>query len=187
MTIPSQFIKDRYGSKRGLLNLLQHQFLLLTGKYDHLLGIDLTSITRLVFICEGNICRSPLAEVVARGLNIEACSFGLGCTDDHPADPRATAFASKLGLDLSNHRTQNIQGYLSKPGDLLIGMEPKHISRLAPWVKNGVQCTLLGLFLDTPLSYIHDPFNTTPTYFCRCEEQVKRATVKLLKRASLTS
>ncbi|MGH8192668.1 MAG: low molecular weight protein-tyrosine-phosphatase [Rhodanobacteraceae bacterium] len=67
----------------------------------------------MVFVCLGNICRSPTAEYVARaefarlGLRIPAASRGLG--DWHVgqgADPRAVAAARVDGYDLSPHRAR---------------------------------------------------------------------------------
>ncbi len=72
---------------------------------------------RIVFVCLGNICRSPLAEVVVRGQaekrglahQFEFASAGTG--DWHvggSADVRSAAIAQQYGLDLSQHRAQQI-------------------------------------------------------------------------------
>jgi protein-tyrosine phosphatase len=75
------------------------------------------AVVRVLFICLGNICRSPLAEVVVhdrareRGLSqrFEFASAGTG--DWHigkGADPRSAATARRYGHDLSDHRAQQI-------------------------------------------------------------------------------
>lgn len=65
----------------------------------------------VLFVCLGNICRSPTAEYVARaefagrGLDLPVASRGLG--DWHVgqgADPRAVRIAQAAGYDLSAHR-----------------------------------------------------------------------------------
>lgn len=70
----------------------------------------------VVFVCLGNICRSPTAEYVARtkfgklGLRIPVASRGLG--DWHVgqgADPRAVTAARAQGYDLSPHRAQQFR------------------------------------------------------------------------------
>lgn len=67
----------------------------------------------ILFVCLGNICRSPTAEYVARaefdklGLRVPVASRGLG--DWHVgqgADPRAVAVAREAGYDLSPHRAR---------------------------------------------------------------------------------
>jgi len=72
---------------------------------------------RILFVCLGNICRSPLAEVVVRdraekrGLNgtFRFESAGTGSWHiGHGADPRSAETASQYGLDLSSHRAQQI-------------------------------------------------------------------------------
>lgn len=70
----------------------------------------------IVFVCLGNICRSPTAEWVARtefrrrGLELPVASRGLG--DWHVgqgADPRAVAVAREVGYDLSAHRARQFE------------------------------------------------------------------------------
>lgn len=72
---------------------------------------------RVLFVCLGNICRSPLAEVVVRdraekrGLNgtflFESAGTGSWHVG-HGADPRSAQTAGEYGLDLSRHRAQQI-------------------------------------------------------------------------------
>ena len=86
---------------------------------------------RLLFVCLGNICRSPLAEIVVkdvatrRGLHhyhIESAGTG----DWHvggPADPRSASKAKEKGLDLSRHRAQQITAHNCHKWDWLIAMD----------------------------------------------------------------
>jgi protein-tyrosine phosphatase len=67
----------------------------------------------VLFVCLGNICRSPTAEYVARvefeklGLRIPVASRGLGNWHvGQGADPRAVAAARAHGFDLSPHRAR---------------------------------------------------------------------------------
>lgn len=69
----------------------------------------------VLFVCLGNICRSPLAEAAFRqaaeqiGLAVEVASAGTG--DWHvgyPADPRTIACAARSGIDLNAHRAQQL-------------------------------------------------------------------------------
>lgn len=72
---------------------------------------------RVLFVCLGNICRSPLAEYVVRhvaeqrGLDHRYRFASAGTGDWHvggSADPRAEATASRHGLDMSSHRARQI-------------------------------------------------------------------------------
>jgi protein-tyrosine phosphatase len=69
----------------------------------------------VLFVCLGNICRSPLAEAALRaeagraGLMIEVDSAGTG--DWHvgsPPDPRAQAMAKRHGIDMSGYRGRQV-------------------------------------------------------------------------------
>lgn len=70
----------------------------------------------ILFVCLGNICRSPLAEAVARvefarfGVDVPVASAGTG--DWHVgggADPRAVAVAAEAGYDLGAHRARQVR------------------------------------------------------------------------------
>jgi protein-tyrosine phosphatase len=173
-------IKNYYGSKHGLLRYVTYEIFRMLGAYRTFEKIDFTKVQRLVFVCHGNICRSPLAEAVARKLNIQSISFGLDTRGNDPADPRAIAWASKNSYDLSQHKTMRVDQYQPQMGDLLVGMEPKHIQALHRlFARAPVQITMAGLWLDTPIAYLHDPYNTNECYFNRCERLVVTATVKL--------
>ncbi len=176
-------IKNHYGSKLGLLRYAKYELLRTLGFYRSLKKIDFTQVERLVFVCHGNICRSPLGESVARKHGINTTSFGLSTRGDAPADPRAIAWAETNGYDLKQHRTLRVDQYQPKNGDLLVGMEPKHIHTLSlEFASAPVQITLAGLWLNSPMAYLHDPYNTDQKYFSRCESFVASATHELIKR-----
>lgn len=175
-----QRIKLHFGSKQGLVKFFAHQGLTMLGFYREEENIALESITRLVFICDGNICRSPLAEAVAKAAGIPSISFGLSCTDNHPADPRACAFAASQQLDLSAHKTTNIARYTPQPGDLLVGMAPQHTQALGRLFDRAAPIALLGLWHSPAIAYLHDPYNTPIDYFNHCSHRVAAATRQLI-------
>lgn len=179
----SERIKNRYGSKHGLLRYVKYDVLRMLGVYNRFNKIDFANVTRLVFVCKGNICRSPLAEAVARKHNIPSMSFGLDTRGNAPADPRAIAWASANGYDLGQHITIRVDQYQPQAGDLLIGMESKHVYELEQQFANApVQITMIGLWLTQPLAYLHDPYNANTEYFDRCESLVQAAVLQLLEK-----
>lgn len=141
------------------------------GGYREFRKIEWERVERLIFICHGNICRSPLAEIYARSLGVEVDSYGLKCRNDAQADPRAVQYAASIQLDLSQHRTRNISLFDPRSSDLLVVMEPVHLPGLAS-IAHRAQVTLAGLWLSSPSPYIHDPFSSNETFFARCEEMV---------------
>lgn len=180
---PTGFLKNRYGSRKGFLRFCYYEVLRRCGFFRSLKQIDFQQVVRLVFVCQGNICRSPLGEFVAREKGISAISFGLNTRGGDHADPRAVNWALSYGLDLAGHRTQRVDEYQPQQGDLLIAMEPAHIKKLHELFFNTpVQITLAGLWLETrPFAYLHDPYNTNGFYFERCEQQVYDCVQVLVK------
>lgn len=182
-------ICDRYGSKRGLLNLIQARFKDVFGAYRAERNIDFGRVNRLVFVCSGNICRSPFGAEYTRYRGIASDSCGLHTRGGDPADPRAIGFADELGIDMSDHRTKNVRDYRPEPGDLVLVMEPGQIQELKEYARerqwpDTVQLSILPLFKRSPSPYLHDPFSATPAFFDHCEQQVKEAVDGIIDRLS---
>jgi protein-tyrosine phosphatase len=95
----------------------------------------------VLFVCTGNICRSPTAEAIFRKLATDA---GMAVTADsagthgyhvgEPPDPRAQKAAAKRGYDLSALRARTIEGADFRRFDLILAMDHEHhaiLSRIA--------------------------------------------------------
>src|SRR5690606_1450921 len=130
------------------------------GNFKLYSAIDWGRVERLVFVCHGNMCRSPLGEGVSRAGGVDAVSCGLYCRDGAGANPRAISYAESVGLSLEQHKTQNIKHYFSRRTDLMVAMEPEHLNLLAIH-RGGAQVTLAGLWAKSPSPYIHDPYNAS--------------------------
>lgn len=169
------YIKNRFGSRRGLMRSVAAEVRRMLGFYRHCEKIEFGNVKRLVFVCSGNICRSPLGEAVAKIHGVAAESFGLDTRGGDPADPRAVKYAADNRINLSSHRTRHIKQYHPEDGDLLIGMEPIHVVKLQSLFHGHVPITLAGLWLDSPIAYLHDPYNTCPDFFNLCSLSVERS------------
>ena len=75
---------------------------------------------KVLFLCTGNSCRSQMAEGWTRFLKgdmIDAASAGI---ETHGLNPRAVAVMAEAGLDISGHRSENVNDMLHIPFDYVI-------------------------------------------------------------------
>ena len=98
----------------------------------------------VLFVCTGNICRSPTAEAIFRKLAADAGMAEAVLADSagthgyhvgEPPDPRAQAAAAKRGYDLSGLRARRFEQADFHRFDLILAMDRDHhsiLSRLAP-------------------------------------------------------
>lgn len=177
---------DHYGGKRPFLRYWLTQLKFRLGVYRPYSDVDFARVERLVFICMGNICRSPLAEYVSLAEGVTAISAGLSAAPGAEADPRAVSWAHSAGYDLSQHRSLAVKDLELLDSDLLVLMEPQQIAltreQIGEKASEMTQITLLGLWHPQPRGYIHDPFCATEPYFHACETVVQSAAKNLATR-----
>ena len=79
----------------------------------------------ILFVCTGNICRSPLAEGLLRLSlpNTRVYSAGLAAVIGHPATPEVLTLAQDMGANISAHRAQQISAYLVQSAQLILTAE----------------------------------------------------------------
>jgi len=123
----------------------------------------------ILFVCTGNICRSPTAEAVLRylsekaGLELHIESAGLG--DWHvgqPPDERSQHHARKRGYDLSAQRARQVTARDFERFDMILAMDRGHLralQKLAP-ARHHARIRLFVEGRDVP-----DPYSGGPEGF----------------------
>lgn len=100
-------------------------------------SIDSSTSPRVVFVCWGNICRSPMAERVARaqaereGIRARFTSAATSTEEiGSKMDPRAAEKLRAAGYDPENHSAHQITPEEIADADLVIAMEDLHLSKM---------------------------------------------------------
>lgn len=161
-------MRSNHGTLRGWVRTLLAQGEYLLGRVDVHLQPDARTVSRLVFVCLGNINRSAFAEQVARSLGVHSCSIGLSTTTGAPAFTKAIATAPEFGLDLGGHRATDLRDYRFEPGDLLVVMELRHARQLLARGIPARSIVLLGHWAAPHRLHLHDPHTLSDAYFRTC-------------------
>lgn len=125
---------------------------------------------RILFVCHGNICRSPMAEFILRekakelGLEDTVVAASAATSEEelgNPVDPRAAAILHAHGIDCAEKRARQMCKCDYDAYDYLIGMDRMNVAnmrRIAGGDPCGKMCRLLD-FAANPRD-IADPWYT---------------------------
>jgi len=165
--------EKRYGGRRPFLRHIASRAGLLFGGWRRERNVNWRTVRRLVFVCAGNVCRSPYAEARGRTLGLATASCGITAIHGAHADPAALRTAAARGVDVGPHRSTPYADMDLREGDLLVLFEPAHLQALSARSQvAGTQVTLAGLWNRARQPYIADPFGRSEDYFRRCFEVI---------------
>lgn len=133
-----------------------------------------TLFKRILIVCTGNICRSPLAEAWFRRAlpGAEVSSAGVGALVGRPAEPDACAVGESHGLDLSDHRARQITLDMASQQDLILALDHFHLQWLQEhYAHLRGRIFLLGHWSDK--SDVPDPFRRERRHFEHAFELIR--------------
>lgn len=172
---------ERYGGRRGFIRHLSAYTGTLVGAYRPLQRLDWDKIDRFVFVCAGNICRSPYAEARARAAGVSTISFGLDASDGAVADAVAMRNASSRNVDLSAHRSARLEIARLRAGDLVLLFEPRQVeSFLRLEGARRQMVSLVGLWSEPARPHLTDPYGKSDRYFQECFTLIDSGVNRLL-------
>ncbi len=150
---------------------------------------------RVVFVCSGNICRSPMADVVFRhlaeasGLGAHIASSSAGTGDWHVgerADHRTLEALERLGYDGSAHRARQFQYADFDRNDLVVALDRSHERVLRGWARDddaADKIALLQSFVpDAETLDVPDPYYAGPPMFDEVLGMIERASRALFRQ-----
>lgn len=131
---------------------------------------------KILFLCTGNTCRSPMAEgffnkiATERGMDYEAKSAGLQA-DGGPANEKSIRAAEVLyGVDISTHQSRQVTAEMLINADAVVTMtvdQAELLKALLPEIRNKISSL-------TPEG-VRDPFGGTEEDYLNCAGQIYQA------------
>jgi len=142
---------------------------------------DKQFMKKVMFICTGNTCRSPMAECIFKFLLRKRGLDGIYCesagTEAYPGDPaqrNSIIAASEYGADISDHRSRRFHPLMAEDTDLFVCMSARHILVLKEM--GGVEEEKI-LLLD---GGVPDPYGGTLDQYRAAAAQIANALLVLI-------
>lgn len=137
---------------------------------------------RVLVICSGNICRSPMALALAgkileeKGIRVDWLdSAGTLGIEGQPAAPFAIEAVRELGLGLDRHLSKGMSGTLVRESDVILAMAPEHVREIRLCHPDSLEKTVkLWKFTDRRgrLDRIADPIGKPLEDYLTCRDDL---------------
>jgi protein-tyrosine phosphatase len=149
-------------------------------------------MTKVLFVCTGNICRSPTAEGVFRrvvqdaGLDGRISTDSAGTHDYHVGeapDRRSVQAAKSRGFDIAGLRARKVRKSDFEEFDLILAMDRGHFDqlvRMAPEERRDRIKLFMDYAPDAPKREVPDPYYGEGTHFTEVLDLVEAASEGLL-------
>lgn len=148
-----------------------------------------TKDIRLLFVCTGNTCRSPMAEVLTRaraaqrGLSgIRVRSAGTMAYEGSPASAGARTAVGELGLELDRHAARLLGEDELEWADLVLAMSPSHLAAVETLGRGRCYAELITAFAGDVSGGVRDPFGGSDERYRDTCAQLERLVEAVLDR-----
>jgi RpiB/LacA/LacB family sugar-phosphate isomerase len=144
----------------------------------------------ILFVCTGNVCRSPMAEGLFRHAtrgrqDFRACSAGLSAAEGLPPSEYAIRAMKDLGMDISGQRSRQLTAQMVQEADYIFGMSHSHVDTITALYPQAAEKTfLLREFDDTLGSFendISDPIGQPFEVYVNTRDQIEQGIASMLR------
>ena len=144
----------------------------------------------ILFVCTGNVCRSPMAEGLFRHAmegrgNFKVISAGVGAIDGQAPSTHAVKALRELDIDISRQRSRMLTRDLVKQADFIFGMTHGHVDAIQLLFPQATEKTFLLREFDETLDIyekdISDPIGGSLDVYRSCRDQIEQGIVTMLK------
>ena len=138
---------------------------------------------QLLFVCTGNICRSPMAEAMLRhqlppGSPWRVASAGTSAFTGDTASHAAIAALDDQGMDLRPHRSQTLHAQLVRDAQVIVALTRSHRDDILDRFPAAAQKVFLLKSFDPAAGDdkdVPDPIGSGRAVYCRCRDSIAAA------------
>ena len=144
-------------------------------------------VEKILFLCYGNICRSPMAEKLAMRLlpKVEVSSAGFYDREGRSAPNEIQSAAKSLGINLSDWASKRVTREMVQRADLVVLMDLYNFRDYRrEFSGEQTKVLFLGMLLDPPQLGITDPYGKAPDEIARILSEIETGVTALAKQIS---
>jgi RpiB/LacA/LacB family sugar-phosphate isomerase len=143
----------------------------------------------VLFVCTGNVCRSPMAQGLFADLvkgrsDIEVTSAGIGAVGGQSPSPHSVEVMHELGIDIRNIRSKPLMADLVRKADFIFVMTYGHLDSMLLLFPSAAEKTFLLREFETDLPVMErelsDPIGQSREVYRECRDQIRAALPRLL-------